>query len=74
VPPEHIEQSELAYHADAFDQLRAAQAAWQSWMGFLARKYALGPNDGITPQGMILRNARMPENLSPPAEGETAAS
>ena len=52
---EHITPDELSYHASLIAQLRAAQAAWQSWSRHMAEKYALGPGDSVAEDGTVVR-------------------
>lgn len=54
---ERLSDDEIAYHQTALNDLRSAQAAWQSWAGHLHRKYALQPGDEITADGLVLRSA-----------------
>ena len=50
-----ISADELAYHRRLAAQLRAAQAAWESWSAHLVAKYELGPDDGISESGEVVR-------------------
>lgn len=52
---ERLSDDELAYHQELIERVKAAQAAWNSWAAWLARKYAIGEHDAITEQGEISR-------------------
>lgn len=62
---EHLSADEMAYHVHLVEQKRAADAAWASWGQHLAGKYQLGPQDGISEAGDVIR-----EEPSEPASSE----
>ena len=53
--PEAITQDEQAYHVQVFAAMQEAQAVLASWGAHLTRKYELGPEDGVDPEGNIVR-------------------
>lgn len=53
-----LSPDELAYHQSLTAQLRAAQAAWQSWSAHLSAKYGLAEGDSITETGEVIRLAQ----------------
>lgn len=50
-----LSDDERSYHERILGQLRAAQAAWQSWSEHLAQKYELRAGDVITADGQVVR-------------------
>jgi hypothetical protein len=63
---ETISPDEIAYHRQITADLRAAQAAWESWGRFLAAKYGLALGESITEQGVILRHVEPPPTSDTP--------
>jgi hypothetical protein len=57
---ETISPDELAYHEQVVIRVREAQAAMQSWAEHLTRKYELTVEDGIDPEGNIVRGNGRP--------------
>lgn len=54
---DHLTDAELAYHQQLIADMKAAQAAWQSWSRHLGVRYRLGPTDSIGEAGEIFRGA-----------------
>ena len=54
-PPSRIDGSETDYLKALLAQLEAAQAAVNSFSGYLAGKYALTQGDTVRPDGQITR-------------------
>ena len=52
---ERISEDELAYHARLIAEMKAAQAAWQSWSAHLSAEYELHEGEGIGEDGTIYR-------------------
>jgi len=55
--PTQIEASEKDYLNMILDQAKAAQAALNSYSGFLSQKYQLAEGDAVQPDGKIVRKA-----------------
>lgn len=49
-----LSPDDLAYHRAVLGDLQAAQAAWNSWLRYLARKHQLGQGDTITADGLLV--------------------
>ncbi len=59
---ETITPDELAYHEQVVARIREAQAAMNSWAAHLTQKYNLTAEDGIDPEGKIIRGNGRPAN------------
>jgi len=53
--PERISPDELAYWVAVQERVRETSAINQHWSQHLARKYQLGSQDRIGPDGVIVR-------------------
>lgn len=58
---ERLTPDELTYHNRVMSELRAAQAAWDSWSKHLVAKYELTQGDGINEKGEVVRAKPDPE-------------
>lgn len=54
---ERLNDADIATHAEAIAQVRAAQAVWEFWAQTLVKRYQLGPRDTISENGLIHREA-----------------